>query len=265
MAAKADRYIRLGFGYAFPQAGQTRDVDGFPYNGSATIANGGNGFSAMEAKKASFGAGASVSIAGGHMITKNFGLELGAIVGVAPRKYTLDITGVTFTQQYEQKAKTPVFIVPALILQTGNKARLYMRGGLVLPVIGRMQSNIDNRYFGVAGTSVEKAEILTKTRFAIGFSGALGVKVPIAKKFDFWAEGNITSLSLYVKETELTKYEVDGRNVLGLVSADDKFTKYGNNMSGNREVTYSYPFSNIGINVGVAYNFDFGKNKKSAR
>lgn len=247
--AHADRYIRFGLGYALPNASQTRDVDGFPYSGSAYIGPQG-GFTDMEVKKASFGTGLWATLTTGHMITKNFGLEIGGVIGIAPKSYTVQINYANGYQEYTQQAKTPVFITPTMLLQTGNKVRVYLKSGLVLPLSSKMSAKYSERQ----GADYITAAQTISSKFNIGFTGALGMKVNILKGVDFWADANVTSLSLYVKKVDLTSYQYNGMNVLNYIA--NKSTSYSNNMNGASELaTYSYPFSTIGMNIGLSFNF----------
>ena len=94
-------YIRVGAGYGFVHAGQM-EMNGKIIDGSETSSA--NSYS-VALKPASFGSGACADIAGGYMITKHIGLELGIHAVVAPTKYSF--TGLVSTTGLTLPKPTP--------------------------------------------------------------------------------------------------------------------------------------------------------------
>src|SRR5580698_5410622 len=78
-------YFRAGMGYAFPQAGQTLDGTGAPYNGSVTSNTNNNIYSI---KNASFSSGMQGELGFGYMFNEYVGVQLDAMIGLSMRQYT---------------------------------------------------------------------------------------------------------------------------------------------------------------------------------
>jgi hypothetical protein len=251
-------YARAGAGFAFPTASQTRDVDGFPINGSATYtAN--QGFTAMNMKKFSFSSGVVANVGLGYMFNNNLGIELNTMLGVkmntatAHNDYPVQSSASSYSvsQVATLNAKLPVILSPSLVFQTGKKIKLYMRGGIALPVKTRMQAETNNTDYMPQGytTAVSWKQDL-KMKFNIGFSGALGFKVLVSKHVVVYGEASVLSLSLYIKESRLTEYYQNGVNLTGRIS-NPKLT-YGTTINGIATYgTYSMPFSHVAGNFGI--------------
>lgn len=251
-------YARVGAGYAFPTASQTRDVDGFPINGSATYTSN-QGFTSMNMKKFSFSSGLVANVEMGYMFNNNFGVALNTMIGVkmntatAHNDYPVTTSGTTYnvSQVATVNAKLPVVLTPSLVFQTGKKIKLYMRGGIALPVKTGMHAETNNTDYMPQGytTTVSWKQDL-KMRFNIGFSGACGVKVPISKHIMVYGEASVLSLSLYVKESNLTEYSQNGINLTSRIS--NPKLKYSTTIGGgNSYGTYSMPFSHVAGNFGI--------------
>jgi hypothetical protein len=258
LAKSSGLYIRAGAGYAFPTASQTRDVDGFPINGSATYTSN-QGFTAMDMKKFSFSSGVVANIEMGYMFNNNFGVALNTMLGIKMNKatahnnYPVTTSGTTYnvSQVATVKANMPVILTPSLVFQTGKKIKLYMRGGIALPVKTGMKAETNNTDYMPQGytTTVSWKQDL-KMKFNIGFSGACGVKVPVSKHVMVYGEASVLSLSLYVKESNLTEYYQNGINLTSRIS--NPKLKYGTTLNGSTNYgTYSMPFSHVAGNVGV--------------
>ncbi|MGN6475794.1 MAG: outer membrane beta-barrel protein [Flavipsychrobacter sp.] len=241
-------YIRAGIGYAAPTAGQTRDVDGYPLNGTVFYNSRTSPESTiMHVHKASYGSGVKTNLAVGYFINDHIGVELNGIFGVASTKYVATAHYIApnspeIIVQYTQYAKLPIFLVPSLTLQTGDKIRLYMRAGIVLPVKSDMISEADNLTMGnyyPAGTQMSiKATV--RTRFNLGLSASAGVNFKISKHVRFFTEANLTSLSLYLKDVSYGSTKLN-------------YTKQANSAA-SEDGTYSYPFSTIGGSLGLEFN-----------
>ena len=270
-------YFKTGLGYGIPQAGQTIDGSGNLYSGSVSTvdttagysSSGSNptGYSSASYKmnKVSFSAGLQAIIGVGIMLNKNIGIELNAVAIVAGKKiaYTTDATlnapGYD-KRNVSQQSKLPVFVCPALVLQTGDKLKLYARGGLALPVNNKIliDAHIESRE-SLPNAPVNHVTINQeiKTRFAIGFAGAMGVKYKFNKMLSVWGEAGLLSISLYTKKATLTKYDVNGQDKLVYMpdeykttnfALDNSFVGTGNNTS----PAYAIPYSNFNITAGIS-------------
>jgi hypothetical protein len=259
-------YVKAGLGYGIPQAGQTIDGSGNLYSGYVSqVATTGYSYAEYKMNKVSFSAGMQSLVGAGIMFNKNIGVELDALACVAGKKiaYTTDGTydaGGYDKRNVSQKSKLPVFVCPALVLQTGDKLKLYARGGLALPVNNKIV--IDARIESRESLPNAPVNFVTinqeiKTRFAVGFAGAMGVKYKLSKMLSVWGEAGLLSISLYTKKATLTKYEVNGFDNLALMKEEQKINNFAfdNNFVGtgnNTSPAYAIPYSNLNITAGVS-------------
>ena len=100
---------------------------------------------------------------------------------------------------------------------------------------------------GVAGTI---------TNFNIGYTGALGARFTVNKKLSIWAECNLLSLSLTASEFDVATHTSDN-STANTFPAPGTVIHYktSGTISATDRMTYSIPYSNIGINAGITYNF----------
>lgn len=261
-------YLKGGLGYGIPQSGQTIDGSGNLYSGSVTqvVASATNATSSYKMNKVSFSAGLQAVLGTGIMLNKNVGIEINAIAGIISKKIAYTIDGTYPAGEYDkrnvsQQSKLPVFLCPALVLQTGDKLKLYARGGLAIPVMNKIviDARIESRA-PLPNTQVNYVTISQelKTRMAVGFAGAMGVKYKLNKMLSVWGEAGLLSISLYTKKGTLTKYDVNGQNWLIQLSEDQKTTRFemknSTNDPANSNVApaYSIPFSNFNITAGLS-------------
>lgn len=259
-------YVRAGAGYAFPHAGQVSGMSTgtqtFLSYINGSLSTGGSSGTEFKIKKSSFSSGVYVRLAGGYMFTRNVGLDLEGSVNLAPNEHTFTTNtnspGITYTTTYTQKAKTPVLLTPAIVLQAGpENVNVYTRVGIVLPLSTSTEENYTTRYNDSSNrTTAIKSEL--KTRFALGLSAALGAKWKIAKILSIWSEMSLLSMSLYARQSEITEYSTNGVNNISLLPQDQKTYRYefsGNMNNTNTNRTYSVPFSNIALNIGISFDF----------
>lgn len=234
-------YIRTGVGYAAPAAGQTRDVGILPLNGELTESP--SGAISMNLKKASFSSGLNVNAALGYSINNHIAVELSGFAIIVPTRYTgtlntVDaINGFYSSMVVKKHAELPIFLIPSLVLQTGGKLNLYMRTGVVLP----LKSDIKTETV-VVGSHNPASRVTYHSKFNLGLAAAAGVNFNVQKRIKVFAEANLISLSLYVKDITTN-------------SAEFKYAFKVNNNGGYNAVqgTYSYPFSAIGISAGLQF------------
>ncbi len=270
-------YIKGGLGYAFPQAGQSIDGNAYPYNGSVTK-NANSTFTYNYKTGASFSAGFQGTVGAGYMFNDHVGVELDFIGGLAPKKYTssaynvpLDtaIQGNIINKQY---AKSFFLVAPQLVVQSGGTVwNVYARGGIVLPLYTHIAQEVS--FTNLPGNGAIETQVNTydlTTNFSVGLTGAIGLEFNLNDNVSLWGELNMLSMSLNLKEQDLTGISVDGQSysLTGQTTAfpySKKFTT-----GGNTNATYSMPFSNIGIHAGIMYRFpkssrSYGRSHSSAR
>ncbi|MCD6010180.1 MAG: hypothetical protein K0Q79_42 [Flavipsychrobacter sp.] len=249
-------YFRAGMGYAVPQAGQTLDGAGTLYNGSLNYAT-----QSYSMKKASFSAGVHGHAAFGYMAGKNVGMELAADIGLLCKKYEAQISNVTlqgvpYNIRITQQAM-PVIINPTIVVQNGGeKWNIYSRLGLAIPLFTDIvRDEIFTNVPGSGAATTEDYTIQMKNSFSLGFTGAAGVEYRLSSRMSLWAEISILSMSVYIKEAELTAITRNGQSYQVPANQVIKYTRSGViDTTGNTQQAYSQPFSNFGFNVGIKIN-----------
>jgi len=260
--ASAQFYLKAGLGYAFPAAATTMDGTGQPYNGSQTLNTYTTSYSV---KPASYSAGLSGNIGIGYMLGEHVGIQLDGNIGLSTKKYAfteynVEIQGVESNVTITQQAKSPFILVPALVLQTGGDVlNLYTRIGVALPLgskINQDQSEVNAP--GTGALSVYDFTLQIKNSFSPGFAAAAGVRYKINDKVSIWGEVSILSMALYIKEADLENFSYNGQSQSLSYVTSPHVIKFSKNAvvdsNGAQQPTYSQPFSNVGIQVGVSFN-----------
>ncbi|MCB0695757.1 MAG: hypothetical protein KDC07_00250 [Chitinophagaceae bacterium] len=272
-----EMYFRGGFGYATAHGGYVEGsvYAGFlnavlPYNGSYSGYNlPTNTSETFDYKKASFSSGLQAILGLGLMLNKHIGVELAANLAMTTQQMESDVylesPDLKTSINTKQHADQPVFITPAVVLQTGGKINAYARGGVVLPIQSGITQDVtytEERYNEATNSYVTTTWNMIeqyKMRFNVGFSGAMGVKFKATKRLQAWAEAGIMSTTLYFKESVLAAYSENGQSLLNQVHPSQRTTKYErkgtNSGSMNTAPTSQVPFSNLnfcaGISVGI--------------
>lgn len=215
------------------------------------------------------GNGIQANLTPGYMFGEHFGVELG-LNGFFGSKKTIDEASVPTGDFKHTQASTQFRISPAFIVKSGGeKISVYARTGLILPLLGSVKSEIND---ATNPSLVTMMELKTTGKVSLGYTGAIGLNVHFGKKFGFFAEVGANSLRVKSKETELTKYTVNGADVLGNVPTYGKQTKYVDELTNTSNNTSVNPtgtstgsakedlrqianFSNFFIQVGFKITF----------
>lgn len=250
-------YVRLGVGYNIPVAGQRSGYGIMPYNGTMQL--GDNGPLTFDLKNASFSAGTYGNLAIGAIFSKNIGFEVNTLLNINATKYTgnLEYTeaGYLVKERYTNKKVNNIFINPAIVLETGKKVKAFMRTGIIIPVLSRMENDFYHEENANQVQMTISGSEKVKHRFNIGVSGAAGLKLHVGSGVMVLLEANYTSLTLDVKSTELISYYYNRQNVLKYISNTGK--SYGANSRNGTGVspTSAHPYSSAGLNLGVEFTF----------
>ena len=269
-ASATGPYIRVGVGYAFPHAGNTQSTLYNPILSSANPSGGGlqfvgditsgGGVTSYEYKKASLGSGFTGTIAGGYWFTKNIGLELGVNIGIAPKKYESLITNSAGTYKSVDYAKTPVYMMPAVLLRAEvEKVFVYSRIGVAVNVAGKAKNEVT--VTNPASQTVVVTEYSFRT--GIGLQGALGLSFPVAKKVSIFVEANGLFISQYLKKGDVVELTSNGIDQLSKQPTAYKEFEYEfdyEQVAGTPRLyeptkapSMAVPFSNIGISAGLVF------------
>jgi hypothetical protein len=214
------------------------------------------------------GSGILANLTPGYMFGEHFGIELG-LNGFFGSKTVVDEASVP-TGTYERTQSSTQFRVsPAIVIKSGGeKISAYARGGLVLPLIGSVRSEVNN---STNPAAVTEAELKTTGKVSLGYTGAVGLNVHFGQKFGFFAEVGANSLRVKSKETEITKYVVNGSDQLGNMDTYDRETVYVDELTNSSNNTGTNPgadqksaredlrevanFSNFFVQVGFKITF----------
>jgi hypothetical protein len=277
--AQTGLYLRAGVGYAIPNAGQTVSSDGTPFNGSINNLAHTSTPVTYDVKKASFAAGFNGALGIGYMFTSHLGVEFGFSAVLAPREFAADDSNVVNPAgadyydivHIKRHATLPFFLTPSLVYVTGGKKLSgYARGGIVLPLSMKLEEQYT--YVDQYGMS-EDMKLETTCKFGAGFSGAMGVSYKFDKNISVWLEANVLSLSAYAKESKVTEHTSNGITTTITPPAGTTI-KYSNNGSYNyigstttvstNRPTYSIPFSNVGLSIGISVALQKQKEEKTS-
>jgi len=284
-SASAQLYLSFGLGYSFAQAGQTMYDTPIPYNGFPTGINGTRNNTSSTSytyniKSASFSSGVQSAISMGYMFSQNVGIQLDAAIGLSNTKYTFNddnanlgtsASPVAGTISTIQQAKTPVLMMPALVLQTGgDKVNLYSRFGIALPLNTKIdQEQVISNNAGAGQVETDDFQWQIKSSFSLGFTAAAGVRYKLSDRISIWGELSLLSMSLKAKEQDLQSLSQNGQSV-ALSSypypTTIKFSKTATVDSNLASFpTYAQPFSNVGLKVGITVNLTKNKYTHHAR
>lgn len=270
-------YARVGLGYALPMAGQTMDGTATPYSGSLNnTTSGTTNMVTYDIGKASFGAGLQSYLALGYMFNQNVGLDVAFNFMPGARKYTfhdfnVSVNGIATDVTITQQAQFPVLLTPALVFKTsGSKTKLYTRTGLVLPLSTRIdQHQIFVNRPGTGARQEDDYYWVVKNKFSLGFSGAIGLETRF-KRGKVFGEVSFVSLAAYAKEANLVDVAVDGQGgYLRAVPEQYRKVTYSSSFTTTstdyyHQPTYSQPFSNCSVNVGISFPLGGREQKKPA-
>lgn len=266
-------YLRTGLSYAFPQAGQSIDANGTPYNGTYSGTTG-----TYSIKSASLSSGLQGMAGFGYLISRHVGVELDLNFGLAPKKYSFSASQVRFSAatvgdlSFEMQAKTMVLAIPSIVLQNGGDVwNIYSRFGVVLPLNTEVTMDEIQGYNLGTGSGTRVVDDFTfsmKNSFSLGFAAAVGVQYKLTERMSLWGEVSMVSLSVYAKQKKLTAVTENGVSYsLSSVSGNQvvNYSKnYTEDSTGANQATYAIPYSSVGISVGIRISM-FGNSKNPSK
>ena len=145
----------------------------------------------------------------GYGINEHVALELGVTYG-AGKTTQLDETNPAGTTSIISKS-TQIRVIPAVVISAGGSLSPYGRFGLVLPVGGSTNTEIDAKSAGAAAPGITYSNVTTGTieskgQFSVGFNGALGASFKLSDNLSLFAEVETTTLSIAGKSNTYTAY-----------------------------------------------------------
>lgn len=257
-------YAGAGVGYGLPS-----QVQPFYSNTTSSATS-----TATNSKSYSLGAGMSVGVYGGYMITNNIGFELGL-----SEKFNNSVTATNTssaplpsTDVYTEKGSVFGF-TPAIRLMTGSgKLKIYTVTGLIigLPSATFEDNGTHTMPIGGGGTVTNTSDV-TYTysgNVIIGFAGSLGAMYMLSDKIGVFAEITGDFEDWAPNEQLITTDTYNGADRLGSLTTSEKQTNYvssyttstNTNSPGSptQAARVYLPFSSIGFNIGVYFTFAGG-------
>lgn len=220
--------------------------------------------------KGSYGAGLNLTGAFGYTLSENIGVELGISYSTGKEFTTVsDYTDIrqevlkSFTHESETSKSRAILFTPMLKFLTHK--RNFTPYFLIGPVLGKinfhraMARSIDAD--GI--TTAEFRNTKFKGGISIGLRGAVGVSVVLNRKLSFFSEITFTGLNYYPKESEITRYTINGEDKLSTLTPNIRKTVYvdkvdndSNNATDDlytpsKGVRFPVAMSSLSANAGV--------------
>ena len=242
-------YVNLKAGYDFQSGSQRLGIDYNEVSKTDTAIN------------YSLGKGFNVEGAFGYKIQEYFGVEL----GISYLNGSTFETKQTFTNGNFNSTTVSgkmLKIIPSIVINAGyDKINPYAKMGLVIGTNGQVIEEFNQR---TSATQTKNTILKKEGGIDIGFKTSLGVLYSVNKKISLFGEANLTSLTFTPKKGSFTKYYIDGIDKLSTLNVNSREIEYVesgtsglpvNSNEPQKTLTRRLPFSSLGINLGIQYNF----------
>jgi hypothetical protein len=252
-------YAGFGIGYGLP----------FPatvLGNNSSSNSAGNSFS-IENVRGSYGSGLNFGVYVGDMISEQVGFELG-INYLMGHKYMFendDATPPGSDNISDEMFARSLRLTPSLRVGFGTGTiRGYMRGGFAIGVMNTVTDNTTETATSPGATDVWVESFVYRGGISFGFSGALGMQIPISDNMSFFAEASDYFVNWSPKEGELTESTLNGSDQLGSMTTDQKQYEFVDevNQSMNtsssqptQQLKFYFPMSSFGLNIGLHFAF----------
>ncbi len=249
--AQKNFYVKLNGGYNMGIV----SYNGRNQNQSGTITN-------YEKVPFSLSSGIQFGGAAGYMFSKFIGAELGVSYLIGN---TVSMTDKSNTSSSTENVSSRLLnFTPSLVITPGlEKLNPYAKFGLSLglaSITDKMESTNNN---GSSTTTSSQTRVFDGG-MAIGFMGTLGLSYKINDKVSLIGELNIASISYSPTKGENTEYKINGVDMLSSMPKSqkniefvDSYSQDNNSQSDpnspSKSIAPSFPFSSVGLNIGVMY------------
>jgi hypothetical protein len=222
--------------------------------------------------KGSFGAGWNIGGAYVYEFSKNLNLELG-LSYVVGKKYDTQSaysevnSGVAENLHVESEtSKSRAFLfTPMLKFMVYDRRRPVTPYFFAGPVLSKVNFSRDLKQYVEENGSVSTESRSTKFNggISLGIRGGAGVNIKMNKKMSFFSEISFTGMNYYPKDSEITKYTVNGENNISSLTQNVLKTMYVNKVttdsqhtpeeinSPGKSLRFPVAMSSINLNVGV--------------
>ncbi|HYF69636.1 MAG TPA: outer membrane beta-barrel protein, partial [Ohtaekwangia sp.] len=226
------------------------------------------------AVKGSYSSGFSASLTIGYPINEIIGVEINGQYSHGKKYKTTSISEdiidgevVSFSRGKATSRANVMLISPSLVLTApGNKLRPYVSAGVVFAI-----AKLEHEHATTSNDlEFEPAKFIVHEKYtggiSIGMRGGVGVNFKLTESLSLFSEISFNSISHYPKEKEITKYEVDGQNLLETMDERTKRTFFvkkvindtrngpPDNSKPGRAQRVSFGMGNLTANIGLKVN-----------
>lgn len=275
-------YIRVSTGYSF-ESGKTEfnnadpnGLTGIMQSTDVTVSADGSNVN-VKSLNGTVGAGIKVNVTGGYMFNPFIGAEMGISYFHGDKTMIGRLRSPQVTSE-ENTYLRGFDVAPGIILTPNfKKVNPYARMGLIVPIAGDLtiETMARQKDGGGQGTDilvVAKSEV--KSKFSVGYFGAIGLNYPVSNNLSIFGEVEIKNLSIKSKSAEITEYSttaitdgqsqlVPGQQLEDLPVYEKQFefsddfnqsTTTQPNQDAPRQIpTQFVNASGIGVNVGIRF------------
>jgi len=240
-ASAQNAYVKLGVGYQFGVGSGTEPQ----YTGSQ-----------VTRVKLNYGKGVTGNLALGYMFNPNIGAELG-IGYLSGDKTELQSVYNNRVENYTNFSRM-LLLTPSLVISAGKEGiNPYAKFGLVAAK-GKVVQQLE-----LSQNGVTEMETQYTGGWGLGLQAALGLEIGLSDQLGFFTELSMNNLSYAPQKAEIVNFRYNGNDYLNTLSVRDRETTYVDEYNQNQDTSNmpkqrlkeNLPFSNVGLMVGVKYNF----------
>jgi len=152
-------------------------------------------------------------------------------------------------------------ITPEICISLGlKKFNPYSRIGIIVGILPSIKQTVDME--GDFGNSITRTNAIVKMKggIALGVMVAAGLEISLGNKLSFFGELDFSQISYVPRKGKFTKFDIDGEDQLSDMTTSEKEMKFVKKIDNTQtqpnyeptEVLQSnFPFSHIGLNIGV--------------
>ena len=254
----AQMYIQVGGGYGFPA---NKELIAWSYKADANTET-------YTGEYGTFGKGMDLSLTFGYNLCDNGGVELSYSFLHPLNSQILAATyddrsdsSIAYTGTDEFGLQMHRIMIGGRFVCGEDNFKPYMRGGIVLGMGGNF-SHGDYKY---SQTSSTTSQTLIFTEYsggiALGYYAGLGGTYSFSDMIGLYFEAGFVGQKWAPEKSVITRYEVDGQDMLPNMTTRDKETVYldeltftnsaPNDNAPDEDLKSYLPMSTIGLNFGV--------------
>lgn len=241
VAQAQDIYVKANLGYGFSAAG------------AGTLVKD------DKIQFISLGAGFLGGAGVGYYLNDNVALELGIGYHLGQNfKEERKFANITSTSESQGSG---LQLTPSVVITTGkdNDIAPYARVGLLVGLMNRVKDKFEGPSNDVGGLILQ-TEIVHSGGVGLGGVAALGVDYNISDNLAIFGEVQLTTFAYRPTKGEFKVNKVAGIDVLKDMDDNQKSWEYTKNTNdvkpdNNKREAVKFPFSAVGINLGVKFGF----------